>query len=133
MSINRHPPFHRWTEVEDAPYDGWPAVPKRRRSGEPWPDGIRDKWAAWSSMPHCRLWQPSDWEFAIDALEVAAKFYEGGTVGMAAELRNREKVMATTSDARQGLRIRYVSPAVDAPASVTSHDSYRDLGLKNPI
>jgi hypothetical protein len=24
VSINRHPPVHRWTEVEDSPYTGGP-------------------------------------------------------------------------------------------------------------
>jgi hypothetical protein len=57
-------------------------------------------------MPHARLWQASDWQFARDTLEVAARFYDGGPVGLAAELRACEKVMATTLDARQGLRIR---------------------------
>ena len=66
-------------------------------------------------------------EFALDTLEVAAALYAGGTVGLVAELRNREKIMATTLDARQGLRIRYIEPASSPPAGVTNLDQYRDL------
>ena len=129
MSNNRHPPVHRWIEVEDIPFDGGPDLPKRRRDGRPWPEDIRDKWDAWRSMPHARLWQARDWQFAMDALELATRlFYEDGPVGLAAELRAREKVMATTWDARQGLRIRYTDPGASSTlASVTSLEDYRDL------
>src|SRR5271166_4141330 len=48
-------------------------------------------------------------------LDDAGRFYAGGPVGLAAELRAREKVMATTLDARQGLRIRYTEPASSPP------------------
>ena len=52
LAINRHPPVHRWTEVEDRPYTG-------------------------------------------------------GPIGLATELRNRERVLGTTIDSRRDLRIRY--------------------------
>ena len=55
MSINRHPPVHRWTEVEDSPYTG-------------------------------------------------------GPIGLATELRNREKGLGTTTDSRRDLR-SYTEPA----------------------
>ncbi len=83
MSNNRHAPVHNWVEVEDAPFDDGPVPPKRRRSGEQWLDGIKATWDAWRSMPHTRLWQASDWQFARDTLEVAARFYDGGPVGLA--------------------------------------------------
>ena len=60
-------------------------------------------------------------------LDDAARFYDGGPVGLAAELRAREKVMATMLDARQGLRIRYTEPASSPPVGVTNLDQYRDL------
>ena len=71
MSINRHPPVHRWTEVEDGPCTG-------------------------------------------------------GPIGLATELRNREKVLGTTIE----LAIcasRYTEPASSPPAGVTNLDQYRDL------
>jgi hypothetical protein len=48
VSINRHPPVHCWTEVEDSPYTG-------------------------------------------------------GPIGLATELRNREKVLGTTIDSRRDM------------------------------
>ena len=66
MAINRHPPVHRWTEVEDSPYTG-------------------------------------------------------GPIGLATELRNREKVLGTTIDSRRDLRIRYTEPRrLRRPGSRTS-------------
>ena len=67
------------------------------------------------------------------ALDDAARFYDGGPVGLAGELRAREKVMATTLDARQGPRIRYTEPASSPPVGVANLDQYRDLCLKDPI
>ena len=48
-------------------------------------------------------------------------------MGLAAELHAREKVMATTLDARQGLRIQSTEPASSPPVGVTNLDQYRDL------
>ena len=126
---NRNPLVHPWIDVEQTPFTDGPDLPARRVNGPEWPDGIQAKWAAWSSMPHCCLWGPSDWSFAFDTLEVAAQFYHGGPLGLAGELRAREKVMGTTWDARQGMRIRYTDPGVggDAPASVSRLEDYRDL------
>lgn len=63
-------------------------------------------------MPHARLWTAADWIFATDTIELAAAAFGGDIkVGLAAELRLREKVMGTTWSARQDLRIRYTEPA----------------------
>ena len=53
--------------------------------------------------------------------------YTGGPIGLATELRNREKVLGTTIDSRRDLRIRYTEPASSPPAGVTNLDQYRDL------
>jgi hypothetical protein len=80
-------------------------------------------------MPHCRLWGPSDWEFALDTLEIAARFHERLTTSWSTELRYREKVMGTTHDARQGMHIRYVEIETARPmqSDVTQLDDYRGL------
>jgi hypothetical protein len=128
QALNRNPLVHQWVEVEDEPCTDGPSLPATRRAGTLWPDGIGEKWDAWGSMPHAKLWKASDWQFALDALELAAQFYDGGPVALATELRNREKVLGTTLDFRRDLRIRYTEPgASDAPAGVTQLDSYRDL------
>jgi len=53
----------------------------------------------WSEMPHCRLWQPSDWEFAADTAELLARAAEagGGPVAFWKEIRVRERVWAQPS------------------------------------
>ena len=59
--------------------------------------------------------------------EVEDSPYTGGPIGLATELRNREKVLGTTIDSRRDLRIRYTEPASSPPAGVTNLDQYRNL------
>lgn len=125
----RGPRLHGWVEVVDAPFDCGPGLPPHRRDGQPWPDGVQQKWDAWRSMPHARLWGEADWQYAVDTAELAASvFQEDPKVGLLAELRFREKQMGTTWSARQDMRIRYIAPVDECPpASVTSLEDYRDL------
>jgi len=125
---NRVKPVHDWTEVENVPFEDAPDLPETRCDGRPWMARTRQKWAAWSTMPHCRLWGPAEWDFALDALELAAQFHEGNH-RVATELRNRERVLGTTRDFLRDLRIRYVDAEPERPesASVTSMDDYRNL------
>ena len=107
-------PTHDWVEVEDVPYDG-KVPPLPREVG--FPALTRRWWKVISRMPHCRLWAEADWQFALDNAIVAAAFH-GGDLKVATELRQREKIMGTTADARRDLRIRYVSEAAKLVASV---------------
>jgi len=56
-------------------------------------------------------------------------FTDGAKVGLATELRYREKVMATTWSSRQDARIPYTPPATadGRSASVTEIDLYHNL------
>jgi hypothetical protein len=125
QSRTRHRPTHEWVEVPDVPFADGPALP-RRKGG--WPAGTKRWWAVVSAMPHCRLWSPADWQFALDTASIAAPFHEGD-MRVATELRQREKVLGTTMDARRDLRIRYVEAPgeVDEDSGVTRLDDYRDL------
>ena len=133
---NRAKPTHEWTEVADVPFNGpRPELPKKRRVTLPFGDTkdikihdlTREWWSTVSQMPHCALWTDSDWRYAISTALVADAFHYGHTPS-ATELARREKVLGTTVDARRDLRIRYVEPKPDGPASeVTSLDDYRDL------
>lgn len=123
---DRNPRAHEWVEVEEVPFTGdVPKLPQRKGG---WPSRTKRKWAAWSRMPHAKLWGESEWDFAIDSLELAAQFHEGNA-RVATELRNRERVLGTTADYRRDLRIRYVPPKPEqaAPAEVTNISDYRDL------
>lgn len=125
-AVNRNKSVHGWTEVENVPFEaGWP-LPETRASGAPWPARTRKKWESWRSMPHCVLWGAAEWHFALDTLEIAAVFHETHLPSLAAELRYREKVLGTTLEALQGLRIRYVDVAPKL-AVVVDTDDYRDV------
>lgn len=125
---HRVQPVHDWSEVPNVPFKGGPRLPAKRLEGKPWPARTKAWWAAVSSMPHCVLWSPSDWEFAIDTALIAAEFHDG-KVTAATELRYREKVLGTTADFRRDIRVRYVDPTTEPveAAGVTSLDEYRDL------
>lgn len=130
QAVNHVKPVHAWREVPDLPFDGpVPRLPSRKGG---WSTRSKRKWKSWSSMPHCRLWGDAEWEFAIDSLELAERFYDGESA-RAAELRSRERQLGTTADYRRDLRIRYIDPdaqdrKTDEPdASVTDLNDYRDL------
>lgn len=122
-AVTRHKPVIDWIEVEDTPYTGEvPELPLTRTfinpKGEvqevPIEKRTRNWWEAISQMPHCILWKQSDWQFALDTAMVHASASHGSVTAMG-ELRQREKIMGTTVDARRDLRIRYISPEVEEP------------------
>ena len=137
---NRNKPTHDWIEVVDKPYSGdRPDLPETRTvmtpfgpSSVPVLDLTKSWWESTSTRPHCVLWSPSDWSFALTTALVADAAFSGG-VGAATELRNREKVLGTTVDYRRDLRIRYIDAASqkqrdeEQPAGVVALDDYRDL------
>jgi len=134
-TVTRHKPTVDWTEVVNAPYTGpKPTLPESRMVMTPkgelqeFPIEARTHawWEAVTTMPHCVLWHPSDWQFALDTAMVHADAAHGKTTAMA-ELRMREKVMGTTVDARRDLRIRYIEPEQDGPtiAAVANLDARR--------
>jgi hypothetical protein len=130
QAVTRHKPAVEWTSVPDVPFSG-PKLPTRRSDGRPWPTWTKRWWKAISSMPHAALFSEADWEYAFATAAIAAIFHEAGPreiVSAAAELRQREKVLGTTVDARRDLRIRYVDPApVEQPDEVIRIDAYREL------
>ena len=126
---HRNPVVHEWIEVPNAPFEGGPELPERRCNGRPWSERTRQSWEAWRSMPHCKLWGPSDWAFALTAIELAG-FVHDGEARCATELRAWQKVMGTTMDARRDQRIRYVDPVPEGGGTavgVTNIADYRDL------
>lgn len=129
---------HEWTEVEDRPFAGKKLVtlPRSRRvevngrmMPQAWEPLTKTWWSTISSMPHCRLWTRADWQFAV-ATAVVADCAHRGITSAAGELRQRERVLGTTIDARRDLRIRYVTNVAEpkvaiVPSTVTSIDERR--------
>jgi hypothetical protein len=126
---NRMKPVHDWVEVQDVPFSSGRPLPRAPRWVGQWPAATKRWWATVSTMPHCVLWDNSDWGFAEDTALLAARFHEGD-VRVATELRNREKVLGTTIDFRRDLRIRYVSEMAtesEADGTITAMDDYRRM------
>lgn len=122
---HRVKPVYDWVEVPNTPFAGGPKLPRQQPDGKSWPAATKKWWAVVSAMPHCTLWAPTDWQFALDTAYLVAT-YHGGELRHAGEVRQREKILGTTADARRDLRIRYVDQQQsEEPASVTSLKDYR--------
>lgn len=111
-----------FVDVVNVPYSGpgaerdLPAIP-----GMEWFPQVVGWWEVVRRMPHCTLWEASDWLFAIETAMLKnyymAEFF-GGVVHatMASEIRRREDQLGTTMEARRKLGIRYMDPIDDAQA-----------------
>lgn len=125
---NRVKPTYDWVEVLDVPFRGGPKLPARRPDGRTWPTATKKWWTVVSAMPHCVLWGPGDWEFALASAQLVAEFHDGN-MRVAPALLQREKVIGLTVDARRDLRIRYVDEhtVADTDGSVTAIAEYRAM------
>jgi hypothetical protein len=60
-------------------------------------------------MPHARLRQARDWQFALDTIEIAAAFIDGGTVGLATQsgegAGNHDRPASRSAHPLQGTRV----------------------------
>jgi hypothetical protein len=130
QTVDRNPRVAEFTPVDDVPFTDGPKLPPRRTNNRGWPEETKRWWADVSSMPHCALWTPSDWAFARTTALIAGEVH-AGDFKLAAELRQREKIMGTTADARLGLRIKYVPVEAEEErptlALVTPIDELSDL------
>jgi hypothetical protein len=97
------------------------------------PEHVRARWNAWRQLPHSKLWQASDWDFAFDTAELLAKAADAdgdGPVALWSEIRLRERTLGTTWDARQSMRLRCVASLPDEDGQggpVSQLDDYRNL------
>jgi hypothetical protein len=102
-----------WVDVPDAAYAGpSPDLPKLANRRK-WTDLVVQWWEQVRTMPHCVLWEPTDWQFAIETALMKDQFWREYADGemkstAATEIRRREAVLGTTAEARRQLRIRYV-------------------------
>lgn len=111
-----------WTEVPDVPFPGpspdLPRLPRRAK----WHPMVEQWWEQVREMPHCRLWRPVDWTFALETAFMKQTFWtdveaQAATTSAAVEIRRREAQMGTTMEALRQLRIRY-APVAGGDADV---------------
>ena len=142
----RHAQVSEWIDVDNVPFENPPPLRDRATGGvsvmevgaansPDWPPATLEWWHDISRMPHCRLWGPSEWRYAMDTAEIHARTMEAWRGYTGASLLPREKQMGVTADFRRGLRIRYVEPKSkkDQPpgtvdgGNVVDMNDYRDL------
>lgn len=109
-----------WKDVERVPYLGESPDLPERQSKRPYPASTLRWWTIVRRMPHCILWQESDWDFALTVAEMHATVFERDLVGTGAatllgHFRTAEKHLGTTLSSRLSLRIRYVDPTDNKP------------------
>jgi hypothetical protein len=76
QAVTRNPRLYGWTKVENTPNTSGPRLPSRCRNGQARPAYVRARWDAWRRIPHAAPWQPGDWEFALDTIELVARAAE---------------------------------------------------------
>lgn len=112
-------PTADWTDVVDVPFDGSERLDLPKRRGLKWSPEVVRWWDVVSRMPHCVLWAPSDWMFALETAFMKQDWWTDFAAGevitsKSTEIRRREGELGTTAEARRKLRVRYV----DADGSV---------------
>lgn len=108
-------------DVPNLPYDG-PGSTRdlpEMAGGMQWFPEVTVWWEIVRVMPHCRLWEATDWMFAIHTAYLWQNYWGefwGGSPSatMATELRRREDIMGMTLEARRKNLIRYIDPALAA-------------------
>lgn len=115
-----------WTEVPDVPYEGAPELPKLGRNKK-WHLLVEQWWAIVTKMPHCVLWRDEDWQKLTELAyekDLYWKLADKRTTSQATEIRRKEDQLGIGYEARQKLRIKYVSPEAkkqaQAPAAPTA-------------
>lgn len=106
-----------WIGVPDLPFEE--GVQRELSTDFPWPERTVKWWSIIRVMPHVRLWDESDWEFAEATALIHAALWSGDT-NRAAELRIRERSLGVTEESRRALRIRYMAPDDPDNAEVLS-------------
>lgn len=115
-----HSPNADWTDVPDIPFGGpSPNLPSLGRNKK-WNKAVEQWWENVRVMPHCALWRPTDWDYALETAHYKQRFWDHFLAGVetttaAVEIRRREDNMGTTAEARRKLRIRYLEAFVDEP------------------
>lgn len=117
---HRHPSStaHVWKEVPNVKYEGESPDLPERFSGRPYPPATLRWWGVIRRMPHCVLWEDSDWEFALGVAELHASINErdiSRSASLIANYRTAENKLGITLSSRLSLRIKYVDAVSKEP------------------
>jgi len=129
-SVRNRVPLKAYHDIPNVPFA------KGRRRNLPtdrfWPEATVAWWKALRIMPHCALWTETDWQFALTTAMLHAQVWgeEKVPAGIPGELRQRERAMGCTDEARRGLRIRYIDPEPTDTATVTPLHSVAEVAKK---
>ena len=90
------------------------------------------RWDVVSRMPHCALWEPADWLFALETAFMKQDWWSDFDAGevvtsKSTEIRRREDILGTTAEARRKLRIRYVDAEAEDATPVPSASEVASL------
>ncbi|MER5608365.1 hypothetical protein AB0F93_00215 [Micromonospora tulbaghiae] len=101
-----------WRDVADVPFTGAPEMPKPPGSARKWHPLVEAWWKTTSTMPHCVLWRPEDWQKVFELLYEKQRYYRTSDdekkTAQLTEIRRQEDALGIGDAARQRLRIRYV-------------------------
>lgn len=84
-----------------------PPLPDLTPEGEEWSQATRDWWATLGDYPLAVDWTAVEWSYHMDTAVVHHKFWTGGGVPYAAELRLRLAKIGATAEDRARLRITF--------------------------
>lgn len=125
----RTPSMVDWIDVADTPYQGvspnLPTLPRRKK----WHPMVQQWWDQVRTMPHCSLWRPTDWTYAVETALMKQGYWDAYDKGeavttAAVDIRRREDQMGTTQEARRRLRIRYIDPDLVADEFDDDEDDF---------
>lgn len=130
---NRVPLRKHYETVENIPFEEGRQRRLPPRPGHPkgiWPERTLRWWDNIRVMPHAKLWEDSDWDFATETAMIHAMFWQEGETKLATELRLRERLMGCTWEARVSAGIIYSDPEPAPLADVTALDAATARGAR---
>lgn len=121
-----------WTDVPNEPFEGPLRLELPKRRGTKWAPEVVRWWDIVSRMPHCVLWERSDWEFALETAFMKQDWWGDFDAGKvlptkSTEIRRREDQLGTTAEARRKLRVRYVDADEDIVEEVADSAEVANL------
>jgi hypothetical protein len=128
-----------WREVDDVPFAGAPPMPPPPGRKSKWHPLVEAWWRTTSTMPHCVLWRPEDWQKVFELMAEKQRYYGAAddekTTAQLTEIRRREDALGIGDQARQALKIRYkqrVEPGLPGEGPDGAREVVEEGGPQRP-